>query len=104
MFVAYSNALDLIRSLVPVVAQLKTYDADIADQITRAATSVALNVSEGSRRSGRDRRRFYVIARGSAGEIAGALDTAEAWGWRVDAALARRLLDRQLGLLWGLCR
>jgi four helix bundle protein len=79
MFVAYSNALDLIRSLVPVVAQLKTYDADIADQITRAATSVALNVSEGSRRAGRDRRRFYVIARGSAGEIAGALDTADAW-------------------------
>ena len=104
MFHAYSNALDLIRALVPVVEQLKTYDRNLADQVTRAATSITLNVSEGAKRAGKDRRRFYVMAQGSAGEIRGALDTADAWGWRVDTAQARALLDRELGLLYGLCR
>lgn len=104
MFHAYTNALDLIRALVPVIEQLKTFDPNIADQITRAATSITLNISEGSRRAGKDRRRFYVMAQGRASEIRGALDTAEAWGWRIDAAAARALLDRELALLWGLCR
>lgn len=104
MFHAYTNALELIRALAPVVQQLKNYDPNIADQVVRAATSVTLNISEGARRSGRDRRRFYVMARGSAGEIRGALDTADAWGWSVDATRAREILDRELALLWGLCR
>jgi hypothetical protein len=44
------------------------------------------------------------MAHGSAGEIRGALDLADAWGWQVDSAQARVLLDRELGLLWGLTR
>lgn len=103
MFHAYTNSLELIRALVPVVEKLKTFDSSLADQVTRAATSIALNVSEGSKRAGKDRRRFYVIAQGSAEEVRGALDTADAWGWRVDADRARALLDRELALLWGLC-
>ncbi len=103
MFHAYTNALDLIRALVPVVEQLKTYDSNLADQVTRAATSVTLNVREGSKRAGRDRRRFYVMAQGSAAEVQAALDTADAWGWRVDSTQARVLVDRELALLWGLC-
>lgn len=44
------------------------------------------------------------MAHGSAGEIRGALDLADAWGWQVDSAQVRVLLDRELGLLWGLTR
>ena len=44
------------------------------------------------------------IAHGSAGEIRGALDLADAWGWQVESSQARALLDRELGLLWGLTR
>jgi hypothetical protein len=44
------------------------------------------------------------MAHGSAGEIRGALDVADAWGWKVDSAQARTILDRELGLLWGLTR
>jgi len=44
------------------------------------------------------------MAHGSAGEILGALDLADAWGWPVESAQARALLDRELALLWGLTR
>ena len=44
------------------------------------------------------------MAHGSAGEVRGALDLADAWGWQVDSQHARALLDRELGLLCGLTR
>lgn len=104
MLVAYDVALDLVRALRPVVAQLRTYSSDAADQVERAASSIVLNLAEGGRRHGRDPRRFWDMAHGSAGEIRGALDLADAWGWQVDSTHARALLDRELGLLWGLTR
>ena len=104
MLVAYTVALDLIRALRPVVAQLRQYSPESADQVERAATSIAHNLAEGSRRNGRDPKRFYDMARGSAGEIRGALDVAEAWGWQVESEQVRALLDRELALLFGLTR
>jgi four helix bundle protein len=104
MLVAYDVALDLVRALRPVVAQLRNFSREAADQVERAASSIVLNLAEGDRRHGRDPRRFFDIAHGSAGEIRGALDLAEAWGWPVESKHARALLDRELGLLWGLTR
>ena len=104
MLVAYDVALDLIRALRPVVVQLRKHSRDAADQIERAASSIVLNLAEGDRRRGRDPGRFFDMAHGSAGEIRGALDLADAWGWQIDSAQARALLDRELGLLWGLTR
>ena len=104
MLVAYDVALDLIRALRPVVAQLRKHSPDAADQVERAASSIVLNLAEGDRRHGRDPRRFFDMAHGSAGEIRGALDLADAWGWDIESKQARTLLDRELGLLWGLTR
>jgi four helix bundle protein len=104
MLVAYTVAVDLIRALRPVVAELRKYSAEAADQVERAASSIVHNLAEGSRRSGRDPRRFFDMAHGSAGEIRGALDVADAWGWPIDSEAARALLDRELGLLFGLTR
>jgi four helix bundle protein len=104
MLVAYEVALDLVRALRPVVAQLRQHSADAADQVERAASSVVLNLAEGYRRHGRDPKRFYVIAQGSAAEVLAALELAEAWGWEIQTERARVLLDRELGLLWGLTR
>ena len=104
MLVAYTVALDLVRSLRSVVIELRKYSADAADQIERAASSVVLNIAEGERRSGRDPQRFFAIASGSAGEILGALDLADAWGWKIECARARELLDREQRLLRGLTR
>jgi len=104
MLVAYTVALDLIRALRSVVAQLRQHSAEAADQVERAASSIVHNIAEGQRRNGRDPRRFYAMAHGSANEIRGALDVADAWGWQVDADQARAVLDRELALLWGLTR
>src|SRR4051812_49543773 len=104
MLVAYDVALDLVRALRPVVTQLRKYSSEAADQVERAASSIVLNLAEGGRRHGRDPRRFWDIAHGSAGEIRGALDLADARGWQGDSAQARVQLDRELGLLWGVTR
>ena len=104
MLVAYDVALDLVRALRPVVVQLRKHSPESADQVERAASSIVLNLAEGGRRHGRDPGRFFSIAHGSAGEIRGALDLADAWGWPIESGPARALLDRELGLLWGLTR
>jgi four helix bundle protein len=43
-------------------------------QLRRAADSAALNVAEAVGRGGRDQQQHFLIARGSAGECAAALD------------------------------
>ena len=101
-FVVYNVALELVRTLRPIVAELRNHSSNIADQIERAATSLVLNLGEGNRWVGKDRRRFFVMAQGSASEILAALDVADAWGWIVDAQRVRTLLDRERALLWGL--
>jgi len=65
---------------------------------------VLLNIAEGARRAGKDRAHHYRIAAGSAAEVGAALDVAAAWGYLDEARLdeVRRLVDRELGLLWGL--
>lgn len=51
-------------------------------QIRRAALSVHLNIAEGaSRKSERERKRYYEVARGSVIEIDAALDVAKNLGY-----------------------
>jgi four helix bundle protein len=45
-FDAYDCSLSLIRSLVPLLERVSSRDAKHADQMRRAAQSVALNVAE----------------------------------------------------------
>ena len=104
MFDALDVGLEVVSSLRDVVARLKDVDRDLASQLRRAASSVALNVSEGSRRVGRDRKHLFRIAAGSADEARSALRLAEAWG-HLDAASVQRpleLLDRELAMLYRL--
>ena len=103
-FIAAQTSLDLIRALRPATAALRARDANLHDQIRRAATSIALNLAEASGRSGRDRRHHFRIAAGSAEEVRVALRVASAWGDLSQDAIATplRLLDRLLGMLWKL--
>ena len=106
MLLAQSTTSELIRSLRPVVAKLRSHDADLADQLKRAATSVALNLAEGIRRADRDKRRAYRIAAAEAQEVKAALTTAADWGYLddEDLAAARALADRVGALTFGLAR
>jgi len=101
-FVAYQVAIELITELRPIVECVQKHDSNLADQMKRAATSVALNLSEGSRRVKGNQQRAYEIAHGEAREVLGCLDCAAAWGYVVDASRARAKIDRLLRLCWGL--
>ena len=106
MFIALTVSLEVVRGLRPVVAQLKTKDRDLADQLARAASSVTLNLAEGAKREGKDQRHFYRIAAGSNAEVRAALALGDAWGHLDGAELVELLgqLDRLAALLHRLSR
>ena len=81
MLDAQCLVLDLIRALRPLCVRLHAQSPDLADQLRRAASSVALNLAEGVRRTGRDKKRAYRIAAAKAQETKTALEVALAWGW-----------------------
>ena len=89
----YGVILEVLVGLRPVVAMIELHDRDLARQLRRAATSVALNCSEGSGCSGGTRRERYRNALGSARETAACLDSAVALGYveGLDAELLDRL-------------
>jgi four helix bundle protein len=99
---AFDVSLELIRSLEPALVILGRRDPDLAKQVRRAAASVALNLSEGTRRIGKDRNHLWRIAAGSADEVAASLRVAEAFGYLQVAVTARSLAvcDRILAMLW----
>jgi four helix bundle protein len=97
-------ALELVREAAPLVQRIKRVDADLADQVKRALTSVTSNIGEGNRRRGRDRAYRFRIAAGSADEAQVQLRTAEAWGYLALADIERAvgLADRVLAMLYRL--
>ena len=89
----YSVILEVLRGLRPVVAAIEAHDRDLARQLRRASTSVALNCSEASGSHGGTRRERYRNALGSARETGACLDAAMALGYveAVDEALLDQL-------------
>jgi len=85
----YTTIIDFLRKLPPIISQIELHDRDLARQLKRAATSIALNTSEGSGCSGGTRRERYRNALGSARETGACIDAALALGYvhAVDAKL-----------------
>ena len=98
--------LDLIRALRPLCEQIARPSPDLADQLRRAATSVMLNLGEGVRRTGRDKKHSYRIAAAEAQETKFALEVALAWRWLDEPAVAtvRVLADRVGRVTYALAR
>ncbi len=103
-FRALDEALAVNAQLKDAHREIRRHDPDLAQQLRRAARSIALNLGEGSRRRGKDRTYHYRVAAGSANEVRVALELAKAWGETNDAQCAPCLetLDKLLAMLWRL--
>jgi len=74
-FKAYELSIEFLAVAMQLLDQLPNGNGHIRDQLKRAATSIPLNLAEGSgKMSNRDKLRFYAIARGSAMECAAICD------------------------------
>ncbi len=104
MFEAYDVSLKLAASLRPHLMTLRAADAALTTQLARAMASVPLNLSEGSKRAGKDRRHLFRVADGSAAEVRACLDVAVALGYLGEDGLveSRELIDRVLAMCWRL--
>ena len=105
-FEAFEVAIQMVRALEGPLAALERRDPSLASQLRRAAASVPLNLSEGRRRTGKDRIHLWRVAAGSADEVVASLRVAEAFGYLTAAATAEALgfTDRVLAMLWRLTR
>ncbi len=99
-------SLQLIEALRPVAARIKRKDRSLADQLVRAASSVALNIAEADYSDAGNKRARLFTAAGSANETRAALRVAVAWGYCEgnQAEAARGLADRVIAMLWKLTR
>ena len=103
----YQAAVEFIRLAAQVIADLPPGYHPYADQLKRAALSIAVNIAEGTgRTSSGDRRRHYGIARGSAMECAAILDACKAVGAAGGSPVSegRALLIRIVAMLTKMCR
>ena len=71
----YQVALDFLVIVKGLVEKLPRGNANLADQLQRASTSIPLNIAEGSgEHSLPEKARFYRMAKRSATECASILD------------------------------
>jgi four helix bundle protein len=100
MLKIYDDMLEVLRSMRGAIGAIERRDPDLARQLRRAASSVVLNVAEGSGSFGRVRTVRYRTALGSARETLACLRVGEALGYvePVAAALAQQM-DRIIGTL-----
>ena len=83
----YVATMDFVALAQRIIAALPVGHASLADQLRRAATSIALNIAEGAGEFSKpDKARFYRFARRSGTECAAALDVAV----RLEIATAAR--------------
>jgi len=97
-------SLVVLDRVAEVEPKIRAKRKSLADEIGRAAESIALNVSEGSQRAGLDKPDFYRRAAGSAHELTTGLRIAKSRRYitpaeydAIDAAL-----DRVRAMLWRL--
>jgi four helix bundle protein len=97
-------ALSVVDSLAPLMPFVQRRDPNLASQLRRAASSIALNIAESEYSDPGNRRARLFTAAGSANESRMALKVAIAWGYlraeRATEALDR--LDHVVAILWKL--
>ncbi len=104
MFDTLEMSLTVLERLAPLEPKLRQRRKSLADEVGRAAESIALNVSEARQRAGLDRADLFRRAAGSASELTTALRIAQARGYitSADFASVDAVLDRVRAMLWRL--
>ena len=93
MLKIYPVVLELIAMLRSSMDMLDRRDPDLARQMRRASSSVALNIAEGMYSRGKNRTARYHTALGSMRETQSCLEVAIAFGYidSIDPAVHARL-------------
>ncbi len=102
--IACTKAIEAATLVFALVKSVPAPFKSLADQIVRAASSVAANLSEGNGRFGRDRYNHWRIAYGSAKEVDTYLRLLSGTGV-VDSFQAKKaadLLDEVRAMTWRL--
>jgi four helix bundle protein len=103
----YQRSLEFAAMTNSMLVPTPRGHRDLAEQLRRAADSVALNIAEGAGEfRSKEKARFYRIARRSAVECVAAIDLFGARDVLTDAQLetSQALLDRVLAMLTQLVR
>jgi four helix bundle protein len=93
MLKIYDVILGVVGELKPVMTAIARQDPDLARQMRRAASSVALNTAEGMYSGGRNKGARYQNALGSMRETLACIEVGTALGYvdGIDAGLEDRI-------------
>ena len=100
------HSLEVVELARPLIEAVNRRDRDLASQLRRAISSVALNLAEGFGCTGGSARARFETARGSLNEAQAGIRVAVSWRYVTQAA-ANELLESMHSLggrVFGLCR
>ncbi len=100
----YQDSVVMVREVYEVARVVERSDGDLARQMRRASSSVALNLSEGCYSRKGNRLARWQDAMGSANETRSALQLAAAVGFIEPSSSLLDLLDKIVATLWKLTR
>ncbi len=100
----YEDIIALVSELAGDIERIERRDADLARQLRRAASSIALNTMEGGGLRGGNRRLRYESALGSLREVTAVLDVAEALRMIGRREEVRERMDKVAATLFRLTR
>jgi four helix bundle protein len=89
----YNVVLEMVGEVAGIAKEIERCDRDLANQMRRAAASVALNTAEGMGNTAGHKRQRYQTALGSAREVMACTDVAKAMRYvdKVDAGTVDRM-------------
>ncbi len=101
----YPFILETLKMIAPLLRQIEKRDFDLAKQLRRAASSIALNTAEAVGVRGGNERLRFLTALGSTQEVRACLDVAETFDYvETINDLLRDRLDRIAATLYRLSR